>query len=282
MEYFDAIHDSPSGIYHYALPFSPSSSWLREHYGSGLSQEVRVIKGLQAEWGTCSRIVSPNYVPLALTCWKDIVAVGLQGGDIIILDVFTGICKSVHSKHTSNVNSLAFSSDGVFFVSGSNDKTVKLWDTQTGGVVKTFCGHTHWVLSVAISCHRYDFLVCLYGTDLVFSNFLTFILHLGLITTPHVHMTYVYSFSHVSLFTRSHGQEKSLSYYDLLYDFGVLLYGRILTLTSFYFLHKTTTPKLPIDVDQRRPHLQKDTTRTPGMIIRKLSTVPRRTLVAPD
>ena len=112
-----------------------------------------MIKGLQAEWGTCSHIVSPNYVPLALTCWKDIVAVGLQGGDIIILDVFTGICKSVHSKHTSNVNSLAFSSDGVFFVSGSNDKTVKLWDTQTGGVVKTFCGHTHWVLSVAISLH---------------------------------------------------------------------------------------------------------------------------------
>ena len=112
-----------------------------------------MIKGLQAEWGICSCIVSPNYVPLALTCWKDIVALGLQGGDIIILDVFPGICKSVHSKHTSNVNSLAFSSDGVFFVSGSNDKTVKLWDTQTGGVVKTFCGHTHWVLSVAISLH---------------------------------------------------------------------------------------------------------------------------------
>ena len=49
-------------------------------------------------------------------------------------------------------------------------------------------------------CHRYDFLVCLYGTDLLFLNFLTFILHLGLITTPYVpyvfyvHMTYVYSF----------------------------------------------------------------------------------------
>ena len=46
--------------------------------------------------------------------------------------------------------------------------------------------------------------------------------HLGLITTPHVlyvHMTYVYSFSYVSFFTRSYGQEKSLSYYDLLYDF---------------------------------------------------------------
>ena len=71
--------------------------------------------------------------------------------------------------------------------------------------------------------------------------------HLGLITTPHVlyvHMTYVYSFSHVSFFTRSHGQEKSLSYYDLLYDFGVLFYGRTPTLIFFYFLHNPTTPIL--------------------------------------
>ena len=46
--------------------------------------------------------------------------------------------------------------------------------------------------------------------------------HWGLITTPHVfyvHMTCVNSFSYVSFFTRSHGQEKSLLYYDLLYDF---------------------------------------------------------------
>ena len=56
------------------------------------------------------------------------------------------------------------------------------------------------------------------GTDLNFSNFLYFYLPLGLIANPHalyVHMTHVYSFSHVSFFTRSHGQEKSLSYYDL-------------------------------------------------------------------
>ena len=67
-------------------------------------------------------------------------------------------------------------------------------------------------------CHRYDFLVRLYWNGLTFFK-LFFIILLGLITTPHVlyvHMTYVYSLSYVSSFTRSHGQEKSLSYYDLL------------------------------------------------------------------
>ena len=72
--------------------------------------------------------------------------------------------------------------------------------------------------------------------------------HLGLITTPHVlyvHMTYVL------FFTRSHGQEKSSSYYDLLYDFGVLFYGRTPTLIFFFhLLYNTTTPILPVYVDQ--------------------------------
>ena len=62
-------------------------------------------------------------------------------------------------------------------------------------------------------------------------------------------MTYVYSFSYVSQFIRSHGQEKSLLYYDL-FDFGVLIYGHIPTLIFFYFLHNPTTPILPVYVDQ--------------------------------
>ena len=62
-------------------------------------------------------------------------------------------------------------------------------------------------------------------------------------------MTYVYSLFMFHSFTRSHGQEKSISYYDL-FDFGVLFYGRIPTLIFFYFLHNPTTPKLPVYVNQ--------------------------------
>jgi WD40 repeat protein len=47
--------------------------------------------------------------------------------------------------------SVVFSSDGRSLVSGSDDRTVKLWDVQTGGVVKTFHGHTNAVYSVSIS-----------------------------------------------------------------------------------------------------------------------------------
>jgi len=109
-----------------------------------------VVKGLSAGWGTCSRTVTLSSFAWALICWKDIIAVGLDSGKIIILDRITGIQTAILSGHTDSVRYLAFSPDGTSLVSGSG-KTIKLWDVQTGGVVKTFHGHTDWVCSVSIS-----------------------------------------------------------------------------------------------------------------------------------
>jgi len=151
LEWFDVIRDCPSQLYHLALLFCPPSSWLCSHYATELSQEVRVVRGLPAEWGECFRTVTPNITIWAVACWKDIIAVGGSGNDIIILDKITGSQKAILSGHTEWMRSLDFSSDGTLLVSGGSDKTVKLWDVQTGGVVKTFHGHTNYVLCVSIS-----------------------------------------------------------------------------------------------------------------------------------
>jgi len=151
LEYFDIISNSPSHLYHSALPLSPSSSWLHECYAAELSQEVRVVEGLEVKWGTCSRTVQLDQYPWTLSCWNNVVAVGSGEMDIVILDAITGSQTAVFPGHTNVVLSLTFSSDGASLVSGSGDKTVKLWDVQTGGVVKTFHGHTDGVRSVSIS-----------------------------------------------------------------------------------------------------------------------------------
>jgi WD40 repeat protein len=49
------------------------------------------------------------------------------------------------------VNSVAFSPDGGTIVSGSKDRTLKLWDAATGRELRTFIGHLDSVTSVAFS-----------------------------------------------------------------------------------------------------------------------------------
>src|SRR5438876_316712 len=53
--------------------------------------------------------------------------------------------------HTDWVNSCAVSPDGTWIVSASNDKTLKMWDAQSGTECLTLKGHTHWVRGCAVS-----------------------------------------------------------------------------------------------------------------------------------
>ncbi|KIJ52103.1 hypothetical protein M422DRAFT_156926, partial [Sphaerobolus stellatus SS14] len=61
-----------------------------------------------------------------------------------ILEAFQG--------HTWPVSSVAFSPDGQRIVSGSYDKTIRIWDAQTGTLIgDPLTGHTSLVISVAFS-----------------------------------------------------------------------------------------------------------------------------------
>ena len=116
----------------------------------------KVIRGAEVRWGTCSRTVLLGRKTWALSYWNNIVTIGSEDGDIIMLDAVTGSQMAILSEHLQEVNCFTFSSDGKSLVSGSDDMTVKLWDIQTGGVVKTFHGHTEsvWSVSISADCTR--------------------------------------------------------------------------------------------------------------------------------
>lgn len=58
--------------------------------------------------------------------------------------------RSLHG-HGECVASAVLSSDGQYALSGSWDKTMRLWDLNTGSTIRTFKGHTKDVNSVAFS-----------------------------------------------------------------------------------------------------------------------------------
>jgi WD40 repeat protein len=53
--------------------------------------------------------------------------------------------------HTDQVTSLAFAPNGEWFATGSQDKTIRLWDTATGAPRLTLTGHTDPVQDVAVN-----------------------------------------------------------------------------------------------------------------------------------
>ena len=150
LDNFDIIQHHPARIYNVAPVLCPPSSWLHEHYSAEFSQKVKAVVA-PPEWGTCIRTISYDSEILALAYWNNIVAASPTECDIIILDALTGSQTAVLSGHTQQIQSLAFSSDGTFLVSGSCDTTVNLWDVQIGGIVRTFCGHSDSIRSVSIS-----------------------------------------------------------------------------------------------------------------------------------
>jgi WD40 repeat protein/transcriptional regulator with XRE-family HTH domain len=82
---------------------------------------------------------------------EDLLAIGTTTGEVLLwkADGITPLFTCL--GHADGVRSVAFSPDGRLLVSGSEDQTLRLWDTSTGQCLNILGGHTSLVRSVAFS-----------------------------------------------------------------------------------------------------------------------------------
>ncbi|GAB4518065.1 MAG: hypothetical protein OHK0046_25340 [Anaerolineae bacterium] len=78
---------------------------------------------------------------------SDLVAV-VEGSTIVLATAQNRQEVARMQGHTANINAIAFSPDGRFLASGSDDTTVILWDISTGTALRTLSGHTGAVQAV--------------------------------------------------------------------------------------------------------------------------------------
>jgi WD40 repeat protein len=57
----------------------------------------------------------------------------------------------LQSGHGANISALAFSPDGKYLVSASEDATLKLWDPNSGAEIRTLRGHSNIVTALAVN-----------------------------------------------------------------------------------------------------------------------------------
>jgi WD40 repeat protein len=106
------IEQVPLQLYCSALVFAPEKSIVRAKFEKRIPDWIQSKLKVQADWSAALQT--------------------LEG-------------------HSDWVCSVAFSLDGKQIVSGSSDKTVRLWDVATGAALQRLEGHSDWVWSVAFS-----------------------------------------------------------------------------------------------------------------------------------
>jgi WD40 repeat protein len=138
------LHDQPSTVW--TIAFSPDGKLLASGGNDALVRVWDVERGalLRTLRGHQRIVWSVAFSPDGRT-----LASGSYDFTIRLWDVANGQQRKVINRHTETVVTLEYAPDGRL-VSGSDDKTARLWDTN-GNQLRVFAGSAEHVQAIAVS-----------------------------------------------------------------------------------------------------------------------------------
>ncbi|KAF7292651.1 WD40 repeat protein [Mycena indigotica] len=154
MRFVDAfgqlITQSTPHLYLSALAFAPSTSTLKRLYAPRFQRLARLTGPRAARWPALKHLFRPPQRGISAAVVDGRIACGAWDGTVQILDAESGemVCAPL-TGHTHGVTALASfvgPGGGVRLVSGSADRTVRVWAGEVPGPVMR--GHTEGVTSV--------------------------------------------------------------------------------------------------------------------------------------
>jgi WD40 repeat protein len=144
---------SPTYIDTLTLGGSPTSV-------AGLLPSPRTTRRVKNLKGMLADALEKNETTRAYEIVETMLALDPNDSDVVAARAFlvaslqsSGAVAScrVFEGHSRPVMSVAFAADGRHFLSGSQDRSVRLWDVESGKQIRCMTGHTGGVNSVALS-----------------------------------------------------------------------------------------------------------------------------------
>ena len=133
-----------------SVAYSPDGKYI----SSGASDGK--VKFWEVESGRCIQ-TDENATGISCITYspdgKDLAIAKFSSGMIQVKNLETGVFSffEVQAIHKEFIRELCYSPDGKYLASGSEDKTIKIWDVQTKKCICTLEGHTNGITALAYS-----------------------------------------------------------------------------------------------------------------------------------
>ncbi|KAL8998435.1 MAG: hypothetical protein Q9188_006099 [Gyalolechia gomerana] len=148
LRHYQTVTTWPLQIYSSAIVFSPQESLMRKNNLDKIPGWLKRISPVEDEWASLIQTLAGHSGRVRAVAFSPDGKRIASGSDDETVKLWDTATGDLQKTLVDHSDRVT---DGKRIASGSNDKTIKLWDTVTGDLQKTSAGHSDRVSAVAFS-----------------------------------------------------------------------------------------------------------------------------------